>query len=270
MFFLDYYSVEEDLNALLKKVRLRKSIDFSGYKKSSLKRRIARRRELTKAASMEEYLHLIEAVPEECEKLIETLLIKETAFFRDPAVFEEIRENLLPRILGGKKPGDSLRIWCPGCATGEEAYSIAMLLAEELGPAMEEYQLKLYATDLSNNALQAARRGEYSQERLEALPEELRRRYFRDGRVKDELRRLVIFGKHNLVEDPPISNIDLLLCRYVLIYFTFDLQRKVFEKLHYALRKGGFLVLGKSEALPKGMESFFDEVSPVLRVYRKF
>ncbi len=261
--------MEDDINTLLKKIRLRKNIDFSGYKKSSLKRRIARRRELTKATSLEEYLHLLEDSPEEYDKLIETLLIKETAFFRDYMVYEEIRDTIIPEIIARKKEGDPLRIWCPGCATGEEAYSIALLLAEELGTSLQDYQLKLYATDLSDKALQIARRGMYSREKLEALPKELRKKYFRGDRVKEELRRMVIFGKHNLVDDPPISNIDLLLCRYVLIYFTFDLQRQVFKKLHYALRKGGYLVLGKSEALSKGMESLFNEISPALRVYRK-
>jgi two-component system CheB/CheR fusion protein len=261
--------VETDINALLDKVKLRKNIDFSGYKKSSIKRRIARRCELTKAASLEEYLRFLENEPEEYDKLIETLLIKETGFFRDREVFDEIRKTVLPGILAYKRPGEPLRIWCPGCATGEEAYSIAMLLIEELGPDLSEYQLKLYATDLSNKALQTARRGRYTPDKLKALPQELKKKYFEKKRVTEELRRKVIFGRHNLVSDPPISNIDLLLCRYVLIYFTFKLQRKVFEKLHYALRKGGFLVLGKSEALPKAMETLFDEVSPTLRIYRK-
>lgn len=262
----DYFSM--DLSALLETLYAEKGIDFRGYKKSSLKRRLRRRLEIAKASSIKEYLRLVEASPQEYEELVETLLVKETSFFRDPEVFEELRKTVLPDVLSGKKKGE-IRIWCPGCATGEEAYSVAMLLAEELASLLHQHELKLYATDLSPRALKAARLGKYSDDKLEALPAELAEKYFPGGRVTEGLRRTVIFGRHNLVSDPPIANLDLLLCRYVLIYFNSKLQREVFGKLHYALREGGFLVLGKSEALPRGMETLFEAVSPGLRIYSK-
>jgi two-component system CheB/CheR fusion protein len=261
--------VSEDIAPLLEKIRLKKHIDFRGYKKSSLKRRIARRRERTKTTSMKEYLSLLNAFPDEYEELIESLLIKETAFFRDHEVFEEIRNTVLPDILEVKKIGEEVRIWCSGCATGEEAYSIAMLLAEDYGPLLAGFTLKLYVTDLSRKALQVARRGGYTHDSLRAVPEELKRKYFFDGRVTEGLRQMIIFGRHDLVSDPPISNIDLLICRHVLIYFTYSLQRKVFDKLFYALRSGGILILGKSETLPKDMERLFKIVSSPLRIYQK-
>ncbi len=261
--------MKEDFNTLLEKLYTEKNIDFRGYKKSSLKRRIARRLEVAKVASIDEYLRLIEAQPQEYEELIETLLIKETTFFRDPEVFEEVRKVVLPAIIAGKKKGDAVRTWCAGCAMGEEAYSTAMLLAEELGSGIQEHQLKLYATDLSQKALKTARQGKYSSDKLKAVPREMAAKYFSGGKVKEELRRMVIFGKHNLASDPPISNLDLLLCRYTLMYFASELQRKVFAMLHYALRRGGFLVIGRSETLSKNAEELFETVSAQNRIYRK-
>lgn len=263
----EYCFMEEDINALLEKIYAEKNIDFSGYKKSSLKRRIARRLEVAKVASIDAYLRLLDSLPREYEELLETMLIKETTFFRDPEVFEEIRKTVLPAILAGKKKGDAVRTWCAGCAMGEEAYSIAMLLAEARG--FQDYYPKLYATDLSQKALKTARQGKYSSDKLKAVPGEMAAKYFPGGRVKEELRRMVIFGKHDLTSDPPISNLDLLLCRYTLMYFTSELQRKVFAMLHYALRRGGFLVIGRSETLSKNAEELFETFNAEHRIYHR-
>jgi two-component system, chemotaxis family, CheB/CheR fusion protein len=242
---------EVNLKALLQELAEERNFDFRGYKKTSLERRFRRRMFQVKQKSYSEYSDYIRSHPEEINQLLSTLLINVTQFFRDPPAWEILRHELLPNILDKIKPGHSFRAWAAGCATGEEAYSIAMLVAEHLGPRLPEYDVKIYATDIDEEALNAARRGEYPIEAVRSIRAEWREKYFHGSkmlRVNRDLRRLVIFGVSNLAQDAPISHVNLLTCRNLLIYFDPPLQKQILSRLHYALEPGGILFLGRAES----------------------
>jgi two-component system CheB/CheR fusion protein len=197
------------------------------------------------------YAEYIRSHPDEVNQLLNTILINVTEFLRDPAAWEIVRHEILPSLLKQIKPGHSFRAWSAGCASGEEAYSIAILLAEHFGPRIQDYDVKIYATDIDDEALNSARRGEYSLEQLRQLRPEWRAKYFHGKetlRINREIRRLVIFGRSNLAHDAPISHVNLLVCRNVLIYFDSPLQNHILTRFHYALEPGGVLFLGKSES----------------------
>src|SRR5581483_9918977 len=199
----------------------------------------------------EEYGKYICKYHDEVNELLNTLLINVTEFFRDPPAWEILRHEILPQLLKRLKPGHSFRVWSAGCASGEEPYSIAMLLAEHFGERIQDYDIKIYATDIDEEALNTARRGEYSLESVKRVRPEWRDKYFHGKglfRVNREIRRLVIFGRSNLAHDAPISHVDLLVCRNLLIYFDSELQKQILSRLHYALEPGGVLFLGKSES----------------------
>jgi two-component system CheB/CheR fusion protein len=201
--------------------------------------------------SYADYGDYIRTHPDEVSELLNTLLINVTEFFRDPPAWEILRHEILPSLLKRLKPGHSFRAWSAGCASGEEPYSIAILLAEHFGPRMADYDIKIYATDIDEEALNTARRGEYSLDAVRRIRPEWREKYFYGKgmmRVNREIRRLVIFGRSNLAQDAPISHVNLLVCRNVLIYFDSELQKQILTRLHYALEPGGILFLGKSES----------------------
>lgn len=244
-----------ELENLLEKIYRERGLDFRGYKKSSLMRRIQKRMHDVHAKSYLDYMRVLDALPQEYNELLEALTIKVTEFFRDAEVFKAVKEIVLPELVERKKRlwQRQIRIWCPACASGEEAYSVAMLLAEELGKELGSYDVKIYATDISGGALAAARAGEYLENKLKGVPEALRSKYFKAGKIDKKIRNMIIFGNHNLVTDPPISHLDALFCRNVLIYLTQELQKKLVPKLHAALEREGFLILGKSESIPTSM-----------------
>jgi two-component system CheB/CheR fusion protein len=218
-----------------------------------------------------EYGNYIRQHPEEVNNLLNTILINVTEFFRDPPAWEILRHELLPPLLKGIKPGHSFRAWSAGCASGEEAYSIAMLLAEYFGPRIREYDIKIYATDIDEEELNSARRGEYSLEAARKVRPEWRAKYFHGKdllRVSREIRRLVIFGKSNLAQDAPISHVNLLVCRNLLIYFDSDLQKQILNRLHYALEPGGILFLGKSESQLTNSQQF-QRLNARWRIFRR-
>jgi two-component system CheB/CheR fusion protein len=201
--------------------------------------------------SFAEYSNYIRENPAEINELLNTILINVTEFFRDPPAWEILRHEVLPPLLDRLKPGHSFRVWSAGCASGEEAYSIAILLAEHFGPQIQEYDVKIYATDIDEQALNTGRRGEYSPESLQRVRSEWRAKYFNGKgtlRVNRDIRKLVIFGRSNLGQDAPISHVNLLICRNLLIYFDTDLQKQILMRLHYSLEPGGVLFLGKSES----------------------
>lgn len=239
------------LKDLLQELAEKRSFDFRGYKKTTLERRFRRRMFQLNIGGYAQYAEYIRKHPEEISELLNTILINVTAFFRDPPAWEILRHEVLPSLLKRVKPGHSFRAWSAGCASGEEAYSIAILLAEYFGPRIQDYDIKIYATDIDEEALNAARRGEYSADALRAVRPEWREKYFQGKgllRINREIRRLVIFGRSNLGQDAPISHVDLLACRNLLIYFDADLQKQILARLHYALEGGGILFLGKSES----------------------
>jgi two-component system CheB/CheR fusion protein len=244
-------AAEVTLKDFLEELADQRSFDFRGYKKSTLERRFRRRMFQLSLDSYAKYSEYIRKHPDEVNQLLNTILINVTEFFRDPPAWEILRHEVLPSILKRVKPGHSFRAWSAGCASGEEPYSIAILLAEYFGSHVQEYDIKIYATDIDEEALNAARRGEYSEEAIRRVRPEWRQKFFHGKglmRVSREIRRLVIFGRSNLAQDAPISNVNLLVCRNLLIYFDPDLQKQILNRLHYALKPGGVLFLGKSES----------------------
>jgi two-component system CheB/CheR fusion protein len=237
-----------------------RGFDFHGYKPASLSRRIRKRMELVGLKSFTAYQDYLQAHPAEFGTLFNAILINVTAFFRDPAAWEAVRTRALPEILAGKSPDEPIRAWSAGCASGEEAYTIAMLLAEELEENEFQQRVKIYATDVDDDALNAARHATYGQRHVEGVPPELLAKYFdhADGvyTFRKDLRRQVIFGRHDLINDAPISRVDLLTCRNTLMYLSAETQARVLSRLHFALNEGGFLLLGRAETLMAHGHSF--------------
>jgi two-component system, chemotaxis family, CheB/CheR fusion protein len=262
---------EVTLKALLEELAEQRNFDFRGYKKSTLERRFRRRMFQLNLGDYGEYGSYIRAHPNEVNELLNTLLINVTEFFRDPPSWEILRHEILPPLLKRIKPGHSFRAWSAGCASGEEAYSIAILLAEHFGTRIQDYDIKIYATDIDDEALNSARRGEYSQDAVHRVRTEWREKYFHGKgpqRINREIRRLVIFGRSNLAQDAPISHVNLLACRNVLIYFDSDLQKQILGRLHYALEPGGILFLGKSESQLTNSQQF-QRVNARWRIFQR-
>jgi len=239
-----------NVDEILSKIFNRRGFDVHGCKMSELQRRISRRMDVLEVASLADYLEYIEANPDEYEPLFNTILMSASQFFRDIDAWNFMRESILPEIL---ERGDEIRIWSAGCASGEEAYSVAIILAEMLGDDLSKRSIRIYATDIDEAALKFARNGTYTIEQMDGMPEDLRRKYFtRHGdacTINTDIRRMLVFSQNNLVSGPPISRIDLLLCRNVLIYLNQALQLRVIPKLHYALNDAGCLWLGEYEML---------------------
>ena len=229
-----------ELEQLLEYLRRSRGFDFTGYKRTSLMRRINNRMHAAGTPSYGGYTDYLEVHPEEFGRLFDTILINVTAFFRDPTAWEAVGSEVVPRILAGKRPGDPIRVWSAGCASGEEAYTLAMILAEALGIEGFRDRVKIYATDLDEEALTRARHAAYGAREVAGLPAELRAKYFEENNglytFHKDLRRSVIFGRHNLIQDAPISRIDLLSCRNTLMYLNTETQARILERLHFALQ----------------------------------
>jgi len=243
-----------DLEALLEYLRVHRGLDFSGYKRSTLSRRIQKSMDVARAASIGEYIDHLEVHPDEFSQLFNNVLINVTSFFRDTAAWDRLSRDVVPAILASKGADDPIRVWSAGCASGEEAYTLAMVWAEALGPDQFRQRVKIYASDFDgDSALFKARQGSYSAKELEGVSEELRQQYFeRAGNrfaFRSDLRRSVIFGHHNLIQDAPISRLDLLVCRNTLMYFNAETQGRILARFHFALNEQGFLFLGKAEML---------------------
>jgi two-component system, chemotaxis family, CheB/CheR fusion protein len=262
------------LNRVIEELRTRTGHDFSGYKKSTVVRRVARRMHVARAASIGVYLRHLRSTPGEREALLKDLLISVTQFFRDPASFDALAARVVPAVFDGKSDGDTIRVWVPGCATGEEAYSLAMLLAEHADTldVSERPEIRIFATDLDADAIAIARDGLYPEAIATDMSEARLRRFFvREGsyyRVRRELREVILFSSHDLLRDPPFSRIDLLSSRNLLIYLERDLQRRVFDLFRYALRPGGYLFLGSSEGVD-GQGSGFRGVDGRHRIFQR-
>lgn len=227
--------------------------DFTGYKRSTLIRRIERRMHVLGIATGHAYLHRIRHDAEECGALFRDLLINVTRFFRDPELFEVLRGGAIEPLMRDRDPREDLRVWIPGCSSGEEAYSIAMLFAEAARLADEPPAVQIFATDIDEQMLQIARQGTYPAAALADIPAPLRERYTvphgERFTIVTPIRDLIRFSSHSLVKDPPFSRIDLVSCRNLLIYFDDRLQQSIMPLLHYAVRPGGFLFLGPSESV---------------------
>src|SRR3989442_80282 len=261
-----------DFRALLETLSARYNFDFREYKEVSLARRIRTRMAQVHADSFAAYSQFLDANPLEHVTLFNTILINVTTFFRDSDAWKALSDDVIPRLIDDAAESRSLRIWSAGCSSGEEPYSIAMLLAEHLGEAANTYTVKIYGTDVDEEALTAARHAAYRTEQLRDVPDRLVDRHFtRDGqlyRLRRDLRRWCIFGSHNLTQAPPLSHVDLLVCRNVLIYFTSELQERILTRFHYATREDGVLFLGRSESLLARSRQFIP-VHPKWRIFQR-
>jgi two-component system CheB/CheR fusion protein len=245
----------QDLEQLLDYLKNSRGFDFAAYKRGTLARRIEKRMDAVNVSSYSQYLDHLQVHQDEFAQLFNAILINVTSFFRDPDVFEYLRTEIIPKIVRGSDAtaDRQIRIWSAGCASGEEVYSVAILFAEALGIDQVHDRVKFYATDVDEEELAAARAAAYSERQIEGLPPDLRDKYFEPAAAKwsfrKDLRRTVIFGRHDLLDDAPISRVDLLMCRNTLMYFNHEAQAKIVNRFHFALREGGFLVLGKAEML---------------------
>src|SRR3954453_10399288 len=260
------------LETLLEFLKRSRGFDFTGYKRTSLERRLRRRMDSVGCQTFGDYLDYLEVHPDEYGQLFDTLLINVTEFFRDPPAWEHLREEVLPGLLAGKPPEEPVRVWSAGCASGQEAYSAAIVLVELLGLEAFLERVKIYATDIDEDALSTARLATYSIKEVAGVAEPLRERYFEpvDQRFafRKDLRRNVVFGRNNLVQDAPISRLDLLICRNTLMYFTAETQGRILRHFHFALREHGALMLGKSEMMTSHRD-FFEPTDLKRRIFRR-
>jgi two-component system CheB/CheR fusion protein len=276
-------NLDEQLAARLGKIcaliHQRTGHDFSRYKEGTLLRRIRRRLQVQHLESVDGYLQLLENDAAEAEGLLKDLLIGVTQFFRDPEAFQALAQQIIPRIVQGKSADTPIRIWVPGCASGEEAYSIAILLREHFDRLETRRFAQIFATDLDAAMLAEARHGRYPADIAEQVsPERLARFFVRESstgsgpaahfQAGKELREMCIFSEHSLIRDPPFSQLDLISCRNVLIYLNADLQKKLVPLFHYALRPGGFLFLGPSEGI-SGSPELFEPTDKRNRIFRR-
>jgi len=262
----------DHLRDVLALLRERTHFDFRSYKRGMLGRRIGRRMGLKHVEDVADYVELLKAQPGEAKLLFEDLLISVTNFFRDPEVWRDLQERVVRPLVERKEARTPLRVWVPGCATGEEAYSIAMLLIEELQAGRKGVPLQVFASDVDPGALDFARVGLYPESVVRDVSPERRRRFFLEedhsARVSKELRESVIFARQNVLLDPPYSKLDLISCRNVLMYLEPSAQKKILSLLHFALVEGGYLLLGTAEGIGQE-EDLFEVASPKGRIYRR-
>src|SRR2546423_699997 len=263
---------ETTMQKIVSLIHEQTGIDFTSYKQSTVARRIQRRIGIAQLANPEDYLEFLEQSPQEVAMLGRDLLINVTRFFRDGEVFDVLRGDILPAILKHAAARKALRIWVPGCATGEEAYSIAILVQEAVAARGEKWDVKIFATDVDKVSIEYAGRGLYPKSIAADVAPELLARFFvpeSDGlQISPEIRKQIVFARQNILRDPPFTKVDLISCRNLLIYLRADSQRKVMALLHFALRPGGYLLLGTSEAIGD-RDNVFETVNAKMRIFQK-
>ncbi len=259
----------KDIDRILQMIAERTGADLTEYKLATINRRFGRRMALHKIRSLGDYLHYIKQVPEELDLLFKDILISVTGFFRDPEAFQALKRTML-HTLKSKQKGDDIRIWVPGCATGEEAYSIAMLLYEQLGKKVNHYNIQIFGTDLDQDAIIQARKGIYAMATVVDVEKNLLDKFFTRAdntvQVIKSIREMIVFAKQDLTQDPPFSHLDIISCRNLLIYFNSSLQKKIVPMFHYILNPEGLLFLGKSESIGQ----FADLFAPLVKKWKIF
>jgi two-component system CheB/CheR fusion protein len=270
----DSSETNSELDNLLNYLLQSRGFDFTGYKRASLTRRVIKRMQEVGigAEDFGSYLDYLEVHPEEFPQLFNTILINVTTFFRDPAAWERLSATIIPRLLSAKRTDEPIRIWSAGCASGEEAFSMAMAFAEAMGIESFRERVKIFATDVDEEALNKARHAVYALKEVEGIPAPLLEKYFEPVNHQHcflkGLRRAVIFGRNDLIQDAPISRIDLLACRNTLIYFNTEIQARILDRFHFALGRRGILFLGKAETVLT-YSSLFNPVDLKLRLFSK-
>lgn len=260
----------ESLNQIANILRSATGHDFHGYKRATFLRRVQRRMQVVQASQLDAYLEILRTKPEEAQRLFNDLLIGVTQFFRDQKEFDFLQKVIVPRMFEGKSGSDQIRVWVLGCSTGEEAYSIGILLREFADTLDSPPHLQIFASDIDGRALAMARVGRYPLSiASDIAPERLARWFIKEAdtySVVRDLREMCIFSQHSIVKDPPFSKLDLVSCRNLLIYLDADLQSRVVPLFHFALKPRGYLFLGNSENVSRHARLF----SPVERSYRVF
>ncbi|MDP1524580.1 MAG: EAL domain-containing protein [Rhodocyclaceae bacterium] len=250
------------IRGIVRQIATHTGMDFSNYKDATISRQIMRRMAAMQIPGLDAYGDYISTHVSELTELAGNFLICVTSFFRDPESFEAVR-RVISEILKTKRPGDDIRIWIPGCATGEEVYTVAIILAEELGSNRDKYRIQLFATDINGDAVSMARAGVYPEAALNGVDSALIERYFtsQDGMylIDKSLREMTLFARQDLVQDPPFVRLDMVSCRNLLIYFKSELQERVIKLFHYALHNNAILFLGKSESLGKLSNLFVEK-----------
>jgi two-component system CheB/CheR fusion protein len=246
---------------LLAAIRAILSLRLEHYKQASLQRRVGKRMAAVGAAGFAEYAAYLAAHPQELPALLDTVFVNVTGFFRDAAGWQALRAALMRRLLDGDlRGGGPIRVWSAGCATGEEAYTLAMLLMEAVGIEEAGTRVTIFATDVDEAALAAARRGAYAHRAVDGVPSELLERYFvptaAGFQVSSSIRRMVVFGRHDLTVQAPVGRVDLLACRNTLIYLNARAQETIFGRFHFALNEGGLLFLGRAETVAPQVPGF--------------
>ena len=251
---------DDDLRAILHVLRAHKGVDFSLYKPNTFKRRIIRRAVLTGKLVIYDYIAYLHAHPEEVDALFQDVLINVTTFFRDPEVFEVLKERVFPKMLGNRTPDDPVRLWVAGCSSGQEVYSIAMAFLEFSASTGSQIPLQIFGTDINEVMLERARAGRFTRSQVQELSTERLRRFFIEEaggfHVCKPIREMCIFARHDVASDPPFSRMDMVSCRNLLIYFEPPLQKRVIPVFHYALKPEGFLLLGSSETVGEYADLF--------------
>ncbi|MGO9884097.1 MAG: CheR family methyltransferase, partial [Solirubrobacteraceae bacterium] len=260
------------LGNLLEFIKSTRGFDFTGYKRSSIERRVVKRMSEVGVERYEDYIDYLELHAGEFGELFNALLINVTGFFRDPTTWEHLADTIIPQLVDVNGADLPLRIWCAGCASGEEPYTVAMILARAIGDEAFRERVKIYATDVDEEALDQGRLGAYLPRQVEDVPADALERFFErtDQRYvfRKDLRRAVIFGRNDLVKDAPISRVDLLVCRNTLMYFNVEAQSQIVDRFHFALREGGYLFLGKAEMLLSATDRF-EVASMRQRIFRR-
>ena len=260
----------EALHDILTVLRVRTGHDFTNYKPATIRRRMERRMHVRGLTSLSSYARTVKEHPDEAVALMKELLISVTNFFRDPAAYDALGTRVIPTIFQNKRGNEQIRVWVPACATGEEAYSLAILLTEHAPTPTGQPSLQVFATDLDERAIATAREGLYTDAEVVDISEERLHRFFTREvggyRVRRDLREGILFAHHNLIKDPPFSHIDLISCRNLLIYLNRPIQERVIETFHFALRPGGYLFLGASES-PDGNSSLFTLYDKAAHIY---
>jgi two-component system, chemotaxis family, CheB/CheR fusion protein len=263
---------ETNLHKILSLIHAQTGIDFTGYKRTTVARRIERRIGIAQLADPDDYLEFLQQSPQEVAALGRDVLINVTRFFRDAAVFAVLRDEILPAILEKVAARKALRVWVPGCATGEEAYSIAMLVEQLMTARGERWDVKIFATDVDNFSVEYASRGLYPKSIAGDVAPELLARFFVEEngmlRISSEIRKQVVFARQNILGDPPFTKVDLISCRNLLIYLQADSQKKVMALLYFALQPEGHLLLGTSETIGD-WEDAFESVNAKARIFKK-
>jgi two-component system, chemotaxis family, CheB/CheR fusion protein len=246
-------NAETTFEGLLEFLRDGRGFDYTSYRRPSLTRRFEKRLQAVGAKNYDEYKDFLETHPEEYSELFNTILINVTGFFRDQEAWQVLASEVLPTVVEAKQDKEHIRVWSAGCASGEEPYTIAMLLSETLGDDAFRARVKIYATDVDDHALSQAREALFTPKQLDNVPAELREKYFPEVnhsyQFRTDVRRAVIFGRNDLLQDPPISRVDLLICRHTLMYFAPPAQERILANFYFALQPGGYLMVGKAEAL---------------------